>query len=177
MLACLLPDAPCGNSLGCLQPKNPQAPLWRLAAVAAALGSLPFDYALRLRLSGANLNGFVLADCCLPTLAEGVARELAAAAVRLCALLPQHGGLWRQALAEGVVGDGDEPARDGPTRRALQSRVDALVGAAYGLDRDDVAWVVRDCGDGEVRVARGFWRVDRALPVHARRPLRWLAAT
>lgn len=177
MLACLLPDAPCGNSLGCLLPKDRQAPLWRLAAVAAVLGSLPFDYALRLRMSGANLNGFVLADCCLPELPEGVARELAAAAVRMCALLPQHGALWRQARAEGIVGEGDEPARDAAARRALQSRVDALAGAAYGLTRDDVAWIVRDCGDAGSRVARGFWRVDRALPVDARRPMRWLAAT
>ena len=174
MLACLLPDLPCGNSLGCLQPKDPRAPLRTLAATAAALASLPFDYALRLRLSGANLNGFVLADCCLPDLADDVARELAAAAVRMCALLPQHGALWRQARDEGLVGAADLPARDAGERRALQTRIDALVGAAYGLKRDDVAWIVRGCGDGEPRLARGFWRVDRGLPVGERRPMRWL---
>jgi SAM-dependent methyltransferase len=178
MLACLLPDLPTGNSLGVLTPADPRAPLRQLAALAAVLASLPFDGALRLRMSGANLNSFVLADCCVPRLDEAAERELAALAVRLCALLPQHAPLWRQARAEGFVGDGDAPARTAAERSDLQTRIDVMAAHAFGLDEDDVRWIVRGCGDGAEALAEraphGFWRVERARAVEARRPLRWL---
>lgn len=180
MLACLLPDLPTGNSLGVLTPADPRAPLRPLAALAAVLASLPFDCALRLRMSGANLNSFVLADCCVPRLDAAAERELAALAVRLCALLPQHAPLWRQARAEGFVGAADEPARTPAERGALQTRLDVIAARAFGLDEDDVRWIVRGCGDDAAAVAErrpeGLWRVERTRAADERRPLRWLRA-
>jgi SAM-dependent methyltransferase len=177
-IACLLPDQPCGNSLGVLAPREPTAsPLRAMAAGAAVLGSLPFDWTLRLRLAGMNLNGFVLADCVLPHLDAETEAELAALALRLCAILPWHEPLWQLADAEGWRGDA-RPALDEGTRRSLATRIDALTGRAYGLITDDVAWIVRDCDQLRPRSGhrKGFWRVDRTRPPEERRPVRWLHA-
>lgn len=176
-IACLLPDVPCGNSLGVLEPRLlGDRPLRELAWGAAVLGSLPFDWALRLRLGGTNLNGFVLADCVLPVLDDDDADRLARAALALCAILPWHTELWDRAHAEGWCGDA-APARDVASRRRLQTTIDVAVGRAFGLSPDDVAWLTRGCDDPpDPSFAKGFWRVDRDLPPAERRPNRWRCA-
>lgn len=180
-VACLLPEVPCGNSLGVLIPRaNEGRPLLTMAAGAAVLGSLPFDWALRLRLTGTNLNGFLLEECRLPRLGEAAERELAQCALQLCAVLPWHAGLWAIARQEGWAPDGR-----GATRAGLLTRIDVLVGTAYGLRPDDVRWIVRGSDLPSARIGRkppsechpkGFWRIDREAPPAARRPNRWLAA-
>jgi hypothetical protein len=184
-IVCLLPDHPCGNSLGVLQPQpclaTGQTPFRDLAAVAAVLSSLAFDYALRLRLGGTNLNGFVLADCVLPPLPEAIAVPLAQAALRLCAILPWHDSLWQRAAVEGFA-PAAGPAHDGPSRDALLTTIDALVGTAYGLTPKQVDWITRDCDlpcqalgrpDVGQLPSKGFWRLDRDRPAAERRPMRW----
>ncbi len=184
-VACLLPDVPCGNSLGVLTPRATAAPLRQLAAGAAMLGSLPFDWALRQRLSGTNLNRFVLEDCVLPPCDAATERELARLALALCAVLPWHGELWRIAAGEGWLADDDRPAGDAQRRRDLSTRIDVLVGNAFGLTARDVARITRDCDAPAAalrrqrapeRDPRGFWRIDRTLPAAERRPNRWRAA-
>ena len=49
---------------------------------------MAFDWALRQRLGGTNLNGFVLADCVLPRLDDAVAIELARLAQQAARLEP-----------------------------------------------------------------------------------------
>ncbi|HEX5052347.1 MAG TPA: N-6 DNA methylase [Planctomycetota bacterium] len=181
-VACLLPDQPCGNSLGVLEPRLHGArPLHTMAAGAAVLGSLAFDWSVRMRLGGTNLNGFVLADCWLPHLDEPTGTELAQLALRLCAVLPWHAPLWQQARTEGWC-DRLEPAVADEERRELATAIDVLAGRAFGLHSADVAWIVRGCelpapgrrGEGAGH-SKGFWRIDRELAPERRRPLRWLA--
>jgi hypothetical protein len=175
-IACLLPDVPCGNSLGVFEPLATDQPLRALAAGAAVLGSLAFDWALRIRLGGTNLNGFVLADCVLPQLDDETATGLACMALRLCAILPWHDGLWHTARGEGWC-PADGPAVDDRQRRALATAIDCAVGRAFGLAADDVGWITRGCGSAdEPRPAKGFWRVDKNLPIALRRPNRWREA-
>jgi SAM-dependent methyltransferase len=170
-IACLLPDVPCGNSLGVLRPAaDGDAPVRELAAGSAMLASLPFDWALRMRLGGTNLNRFVLTDCVLPRLRDDVRDELARLALRLCATASWTAPLWREARREGWCARRD-PADDAKLRRELQTRIDVLVGAAYGLRDDDIAWITR----GQP-FAKGFWRVERELDQQQRRPQRWRAA-
>lgn len=170
-IACLLPDVPCGNSLGVLTPREPGVtPLRQLAAATAMLGSLPFDWALRMRMGGTNLNRFVLTDCMLPIVDDEQSTELALLALRLCATTPWTDRLWVQALAEGW-GDTRNPATDAHERRELTTAIDVVVGAAFGLSSEEVEWLTR----GEPFV-KGFWRIERELPEHDRRPQRWLAA-
>lgn len=186
MFACLVADAPCGNSLGVLTPRPQLAarprPLRQLAAAAALLSSLAFDWTLRQRLAGTNLNQFVLADCVLPP-HDAFADELAAIALRLCAVLPMHSPLWTTAHSEGW-GPSAGPALEAEERRVLATRIDELATTTYGLTRDDVAWITRDCERPATELAcrpvgtlaKGFWRVDRTLPPALRRPNRWRGA-
>ena len=170
-IACLLPDVPCGNSIGVLRtPEDREQPVRELAACAAALASLPFDWSLRMRLAGTNLNRFVLEDCVLPRLGEAARDELARAALCLCATSPWTAPLWRAAQAEGWCADA-APATAPQRRRALQTRIDLLVGEAFELTQDDVTWITRG-----PPFAKGFWRVERDLPEPQRRPHRWLDA-
>lgn len=185
-IACLVGDVPCGNSLGVLVPRDAAAlPLRTMAAGAAVLSSLAFDHALRLRMGGTNLNAFVLADCVVPRLDPATTIELAQLALRLSALLPSSQSLWNVAAHEGW-----RPSLGAATtateRAMLATRIDVLVGRAFGLTADDVRWIVRGCdlpcatprprrGDPSL-LAKGFWRVDRELEPAQRRPMRWLAA-
>ena len=172
-IACLLPDVPCGNSLGVLTPAGAACdarPLRALATAAAVLGSLPFDWTLRMRLGGTNLNRFVLADCVLPDACGDARSELAWCALRLCATTPWAAPLWEQARREGWA-SAPEPATEPAARRALQTRIDVLVGRAFGLREDDVAWITRG-----PRFKKGFWRVERDLAEPERRPARWRRA-
>lgn len=179
-IATLLPDQPTGNSLGVLQPRaGLTLPVRSSAATAAVLASLPFDWALRQRLGGTNLNGFVLADCVLPRLPDDVAIELARLCLRLCAVLPWHASLWHAARSEGW-GEPPQPVTDAAARDAITTRIDVLVGRAFGLDVAAVQWLTRGC-DGAAGArsgspAKGFWRVERDRPPARRRPLRWRAA-
>lgn len=184
-VVCLVPDQPCGNSLGVLVPRgHDPMPLRTMAAGAAVLGSLAFDWALRQRLTGTNLNGFVLADCVVPHLDDARSLALAQLALRLCAVLPWHAPLWQQATDEGWRPNAG-PALDEAERHALATQLDVLAGHAFALSRDDVAWIVRGCDLSAAALRsrrrpplpdRGFWRVDRSLPPERRRPMRWLAA-
>jgi len=170
-VACLLPDVPCGNSLGVLTPReDTDRPLLLLAASTAALGSLAFDWALRRRLTGTNLNGFVLSDCVLPRLDDATEVALARLALRLCAVLPWHAQLWQRARDEGWHDGAAAPAITGNERRVLFAQLDVTVGRAFGLDATDVERITTDDGP------RGFRRVDRDLEPADRRPQRWLAA-
>jgi hypothetical protein len=177
-VACLVPDLPCGNSLGVLTPLAAARSLETLAAGAAVLSSLAFDWALRLRLAGTNLNGFVLRDVLWPRLDASTRHELAGLALRLSCTLPAHAAAWRLAHEEGLVSDG--PAFAADERQRLYTRIDVLVGEAFGLTADDVAWITRGCGaetnTGRDTYDRGFQRLDRTLPAAERRPNRWLRA-
>lgn len=185
-IVCLLPDVPCGNSLGVLVPRGPDAtPLRSMAAGAAVLGSLAFDYALRLRLTGTNLNGFVLGDCVLPRLDDSTVTALANLALQLCAILPWHTSLWRTAAAEGWLDPHATAARERARRDQLLTAIDTLSGRAFALTGADVAWITRGCElpTDALRAkaspdvpARSFWRVDRRRPPQQRRPNRWRAA-
>jgi hypothetical protein len=58
--------------------------------------------------------------------------------------------------------------------------VDAAVARLYGLDQEDLAWILRDCGHSVERLLdrdfvrqldpKGFWRMDRDLPPEQRLP-------
>ena len=119
----------------------------------------------------------MLADCLVPRLDTATERHLAVLALRLCAVLPWHDALWRCATEEGLV-PAAGPAIDVAERRALATAIDVAVGRAFGLSRDDVAWIVRGCDHEPVARGhrKGFWRVERTLPPAERRPVRWLRA-
>lgn len=58
----------------------------------------------------------------------------------------------------------------GDAHRLMRAQVDALAASLYGLDRVDLAWILRDCGHPSnvlrsnvftrTLSPKGFWRVD-----------------
>ena len=169
-IACLLPDVPCGNSIGVLSPQDPSQPLLELAGNTAMLSSLPFDWGLRMRLGGTNLNRFILTDCILPIVDQATLKQLACISLRMCATMPWTTSLWHIARDEGWC-PSNAPATDPEERRELTTQIDTIVGNAYGLTYEDVEWVTRGRS-----FLKGFWRIERHLPLLQRRPRRWLAA-
>jgi len=125
----------------------------------------------------------VLEDCVMPWLDDAMERELAALALRLCAVLPWHAGMWGAARDEGWAPSAG-PATTAANRAELLTRIDVLVGRAFGFTSDAVHWITRGCDAPIARLrrgtpaethAKGFWRLDRTLAPADRRPNRWLA--
>jgi hypothetical protein len=160
MIASLLDSLPCGNSVPVLRTDD-----WlRTLHLAACLNSYVFDFALRLRLAGNNLNYFVVGECPLPdferiSVLEPVAEIVAR--LNLCG--------WRFAPHWLRLKTADEKqvywCEADHERRQLRAMLDAIIACAFGIDRDDLAWILRGTGsDSSSRPLKGFWRSDRHLP-------------
>ena len=175
MVAALLPGMPAGNKVPLLRSRTGLEP-----ELAAVLNSFAFDWMQRIRQASSTLNHHVIADAPLPDPARLHARvgelamrlgtaHLAFARTHLRRRPERPTRAWRSdwALA---------PAE----RLRLRVVLDVLVAAAYGLDADDLAHVLRECDDAKpsarMHPPKGFWRVDKELPPHERLPARVLAA-
>jgi hypothetical protein len=158
MIAAPLAAAPCGNSAPVLF--SDQSPL----ATSAVLNSYAYDFVARARCGGLHLNYFVIEET--PLIARSVASELAPYGMALS---------WAKPLAVlQLEGRPHARARGAVTtheRLRLRSILDALVAVLYGLSRDDLRWILRDCDHPRERLAdkafcrtldpKGFWRVDK----------------
>lgn len=71
-------------------------------------------------------------------------------------------------------------------RLRLRAMLDAIVAKLYGLDRDDFAWILKDCDHPAARLGdrafcrqldpKGFWRVDKGEDPELRHTVLSLAA-
>ncbi|GAB4157184.1 MAG: hypothetical protein Fur0037_25290 [Planctomycetota bacterium] len=181
VISCLMGPLPCGNSIGLLTPRGSISPALECAFGAGVMGSLAFDWAMRQRLTGTNLNRFVLEECVWPSDPDAV-RPIARLALRLCTAVPWHEPMLALARQEGWGAD-IEPATGEAERSLLLVELDVAVARAYKVTTDDLAWMLRGCDSppGGIRARsgdadpRGFWRIDRARPPHERHPNRVLA--
>jgi hypothetical protein len=171
--ACIY-DRPCGNAVPVL--KVPAVPDGELL-LAAILNSFVYDYALRARLGGINLNYFVIEETPLPlpgrfgalTRDYGAGGSLSWAHVSFAPewlrMSKQSGRrhshrAWRRMWAV-------TPAE----RVRLRCMLDAIQAERYGLAWDDLALILRECDYpaeimSEKSFARlldqkGFWRLDK----------------
>jgi hypothetical protein len=173
MIATLLWHAPCGNSVPTLRCRPGRDGTPGEFALCAVLNSTTYDWALRARLAGNNLNRFVLGETPLPPPEPLLSiRGLPAAVASLAWALPWFDDAWAWLpAAERPLA---APLREPGARRRCRAALDAVVAAAYGLGPDDLAFVLRDTDlPAEELAARaragrldpkGLWRVDRRLP-------------
>lgn len=174
----VVPDVPCGNTLGILRTDR-ERPL----GLAVALTSLACDWATRLRMGGMHLNLFVIED--VPVLRPGWSDQhrrlpVLGASLAFGHLIFAHEwltlsmaerchpwkALWAVTLHE---------------RLRFRSIVDAVVADLYGLTSWDLAWNIRDCdnpaavmhSDDFTRALdpKGFWRVDKECDPELRHPV------
>ncbi|MEW6443202.1 MAG: hypothetical protein AB1640_19870 [bacterium] len=165
MIATVLFDAPCGNSAPVLQVRDGS-----LHALVAILNSFAYDFAARARCGGLHLNYYVIEETPLPRDHEHVLRRLAYFALQLVGVSLLFAGEWSR-----------ESDRRKPWKRCwavaeserlrLRCIIDAVVADLYGLDLDDLTWVLRACDYPSACLndydqyrtldPKGFWRVDK----------------
>jgi hypothetical protein len=175
MICTVLPPAPCGDSLFLLLVKGKEESLIGDACLSAFLNSFSFDFVLRQRMAGYNLNWFIIEECPIPNqtrLGEitdvkrrllttvfsltfiQCQRRFAPEWLRLKHLYPELVKKeWKHWWA---VSEAD--------RLRLRVEIDALCADLYGLEPDDLDWIVRD----DPTDPKGFWRVDKHLPYRER---------
>ena len=157
MYCALLPDCPCGNSVGVL----------RVGSVSSALllqrqmASFRFDFVVRLRLTGVNLNYFVIDEAALPPSGQ---RDLACALTeRLSFPGIEFADRWLASATSAVAWRSDWAVTS--TER-LRTRVatDVVSFGEVNFALDDVRHMLRDCDLSRGLKGsdpKGFWRVDK----------------
>lgn len=168
MIGSVLPHCACGNGTPIMHVKREL-----LSSLGAVLCSFVYDWQLRGRQSGTNLNFFMLDETVTAKPRESA--KLALASTSLCSSNSSMSDLF---VAVGGCGGIVWSALAQPERLRLRCILDAAVAHLYGLDRDDFRWILRDC-DHPVEQstskaftraldAKGFWRVDKAQPPELR---------
>jgi hypothetical protein len=173
-IATLLEAGATANSLACLRLGS--GSLAEQAFAVAVMNSFVFDWMLRLRMVGTNLNAFVLMETLWPPLpGAALLGELEQVVARLLFPERRHVKLW-QGLCERHpalqrLSAGSRYVSDARQRVRLRAGLEARVARLYGLDVADFRWLLlereRELGP---RHPKGFWRVDRELPEAQRLP-------
>ena len=178
LLGALAPPYPCGNKVPILSSVAP-AP-----ALTSVLCSTVFDWQLRQRLGGITLNYFIVEEAVLAPLSAMV-RSTVQIALRLGAPALVFAPEWSE-----------RPGQRWAWRRLwaitpherlrLRCMLDAIVAVLYGLDRDDFAWILKDCDHPRAHLSdkafcrkldpKGFWRVDKTEDPELRHTVLSLAA-
>lgn len=163
MIATVMPDLPCGNSVTVLRLKSPDciAAVATLHLTAALLNSFVFDYQVRARLHGNNINYFLLQNCIVPEILPMVARGF---------VLDSEQALLFEIIAE-LAGE----QAQGPLRHR-RPMLEALIARSYGLGLDQYSLIVNGSDklsdNTDTIKSRGFWRVDNELDALLRLPLK-----
>jgi len=187
MIAATTYDAPHGNSVPVIQTTGEVADSLALTAI---LNSFAYDFTLRSRLGGTNLNYHIIEETPILSALSATVREviptIAALAARLSWPSPSFAPAW---LA--LPGRRGQPWRSlwaitNHERIRIRAMLDALVAHLYGLDFEDLAWILRDCDlpmatsmdhtMTRTLAPKGFWRLDKTRPPHLRHTILSLVA-
>lgn len=169
MICALIPSLPCGNKVPVLKPANPMMSL----PLCGLLNSWVFDWQERVRQGATSINYFIIEETPLThvSAAGWVGNLTAPLAMAMPIFAPEW--LLLRATTPGVR---LRPWRHlwavtPHERLRLRCMLDAIVAELYGIEWDDLAWILRDCdhpsektGDSTFTRAldpKGFWRVDK----------------
>lgn len=142
-------------------------------ALTACLNSYVFDQCMRARLGAVTITWQYLSESPLPA-ANGHCGLLWENSAQLGMAAPFFAPEWF-ALRPSLRGPANAQARSWAVsdRERLRVRcvLDATVTVAYGLDYDDLLWVLRDCDHPAAGISakafrrkldpKGFWRIDK----------------
>ncbi|MBS1954320.1 MAG: Eco57I restriction-modification methylase domain-containing protein [Cyanobacteria bacterium SZAS-4] len=178
MIAACLGCYPCGNSVPTFHCADSKIAL----LLTACLNSFVFDYMLRMRLVGNNLNYFILQESYLPRpdllMADSDVLKIAAK----LSFNPKH---CAPPLEQFLAHDSLQDEIDEIERMRLRCILDVLIADMYGLSGEDLNHILRGCETNESGTRknsqqrlspRGFWRVDKNRPVQARQTVLTLNA-
>ncbi|MBI2810263.1 MAG: N-6 DNA methylase, partial [Candidatus Melainabacteria bacterium] len=192
MIAACLGSYPCGNSVPTFHCRQSRIAL----LLTACLNSFVFDYVLRMRLVGNNLNYFILQESYLPRPDLLLAEP---AVLKIVARLSYNAKHFAPQLQEFLSQESLQVEITSMERMRLRCILDALIADLYGLDIADLEHILQGCDTPQpssrrkkhldsrlgTQVAvpgerllspRGFWRVDKNRPAQARQTVLTLAA-
>jgi len=156
----------CGNSVGLLDLNSTEDQLHFGVAVS---GSFAFDWLLRRRIVGTNVNSFFLWEVGWPNASKTLRRALADLNRMLCLVGVR---MAPQALhLESVLPWRKTWAMTTHERQRVKALIHAISAAAYGLDLDDMRHILKDCDHPVERITnrafaraldpKAFWRVEK----------------
>ena len=172
MIAAVIPAWPCGNKVPFLYEQN--EPIATKLALCSVLNSYVFNFIIRSRLTGINLNKFIVYEIAVPP-KDKIEKSVIIAAARLSLAGDVFAEAWLE-LAEQYPEIRnycwkDLPAIEEADRRELREYIEAKIAKAYGLDSDKMK-ALPDYMAGEFSIivdpdpsrSKGLWRVDKTLP-------------
>lgn len=179
MLASVIPALPCGNKVPLLAEQG-QVSVAHQLALCCVLNSFAYDFVVRNRMTGINLNKFILDETPVPDI-TAIPLELSVLGARLCMVHDIFAGPWLELLAAcPALGDQDWKslwAIDTASRLELRAISDAIVAHLYGLTEDQFRWILRNCDFPKEQLsavafraklpAKGFWRTGVGSAEHA----------
>ena len=179
-----LAGTPAGHSIRAVTGRDAE----HVTALTAVLNSFLFDYATRARLVGLNLDYHVLEQNPLPPrrsrgpLAELVATTLGGSPLRSIQVL----SATEPSTKERTPNSPYQERRPAPAPLSTSERVrigaitDALVAQSYGVGRQELRQILRQCDyptdalvmkrASQLR-SKGFWRVDKGRPPELRQTI------
>jgi len=162
LIAALNPGMPCGHKLGVLRLEDPLL----ACALPALLNSFVLDWVARIRIGGTQVDAHIMAELPLLYPQHELLPALATHTLRLNGPSPLFAPLWLALKPYLPDGRGPEAlyALTPHERLRIRCMTEALIAWLYGLRLDDLTAMLSP----DPSNPRGFWRVDRDLPVEHR---------
>jgi hypothetical protein len=178
MIAAVIPAWPCGNKVPVLGEEGHMKVVHQLA-LCCILNSFSYDFIVRNRITGMNLNKFILDETPVPDLTT-TPIQLSVIGARLCMVNDVFAGAWLE-LLETCPELHERPlqqywAIDFADRLELRAISEAIVALIYGLNEDQFRWILRDCDISKEKLSelsfrkklpvKGFWRTGIGAGEH-----------
>ena len=169
-----LSNLPAGNSVAFYQVSESSAPIPSCLLLSSFFSSFVYDFPLRQRLGGLNLNDFVMSETVLYL--RHSARETEKARLELAAWLmltsPHFAPEWLALRQDGAIrAEMNRWALTAHERLRCIAALEALHAQIFGLSGEDFRWLMRDCDHPSAVVTKdgfsakldpkGFWRVEK----------------
>lgn len=183
-VACVLHGVPTGDTAAVFWTAS-TAEDFQLSGI---LSSIPFDSIMRVRLGGLHLDYHVYEQNPLP--ARSVATEAVGhCEMRLSQAWSRGGACWLATSAQKTIRTTAWRslwALSPHERLRLRCILDAATAAVYGLNLEDLKWILKDCDHSAEKTSnqafarrldpKGFWRVDKLELPERRHTVLTLAA-
>jgi len=188
MISSVIHETPCGNSVPILTTSLSRLGEFKLTFI---LNSFLYDYALRARLGGINVNYFIIEET--PLLKLNLLKICNEVLIMLYGVnfgnftfIPEWIELRQTKIIDIHKNLYQLWAITPYERLRLRCILDAIVAELYGLEIEDFAWILRDCDYPITQVCdkkfartlepKGFWRVDKEKDPELRHPVLSLVA-
>ena len=171
MIACIIPDFPCGNTVPLITTNN-----FDLNCITlSVLTSFPLDRILRMKMSQNHINWFYAEELPLPkSLKAYSVEQILIKIISLTNADKWFSSKWLYLCRKYEISNINLYQLWALTpyeRLRLRCILDAVVAELYGLEIDDFAWILKECDHPAEQTTdktfsrtldpKGFWRVDK----------------